>query len=119
MRALSLLPFLPVLLLLSPPQSHRVEASDGFVRAKGLHFELNGNPFYVNGFNAYWLMTLAANPSLKDKVSSAFREASGHGLLVARTWAFSDGGSNALQYSPGSYNEQTFKVSLTKSPFFL
>ncbi|KAG6484942.1 mannan endo-1,4-beta-mannosidase 1-like isoform X2 [Zingiber officinale] len=110
MRALSLLPFLPVLLLLlSPPQSHRVEASDGFVRAKGLHFELNGNPFYANGFNAYWLMTLAANPSLKDKVSSAFREASGHGLLVARTWAFSDGGSNALQYSPGSYNEQTFK----------
>ncbi|XP_074577803.1 mannan endo-1,4-beta-mannosidase 1-like [Curcuma longa] len=112
MTALSHLAFLPVLLLLlllSPPRSHRVEASDGFVRAKGLHFELDGNPFYANGFNAYWLMTLAANPSLKDKVSSAFREASGHGLLVARTWAFSDGGSNALQYSPGSYNEQTFK----------
>lgn len=119
MRALRLLAFLLVLLLLSPPQSHRVEAeaSDGFVRTKGRHFELNGNPFYANGFNAYWLMMLAANPSLKDKVSSAFREASSHGLLVARTWAFGDGGSNALQYSPGSYNEQTFKVSLTEFNF--
>ena len=26
------------------------------------------------------------------------------------TWAFSDGGGGALQYSPGRYNENTFQV---------
>ncbi|KAF8695927.1 hypothetical protein HU200_036803 [Digitaria exilis] len=75
---------------------------DGFVRVQGTHFVLNGNPFFANGFNAYWLMTLGADPSQRSK-------AAGAGLSVARTWAFSDGGSNALQYSPGRYNENTFQ----------
>nr|GEY60612.1 mannan endo-1,4-beta-mannosidase 7 [Tanacetum cinerariifolium] len=70
---------------------------------------LNGSPYYANGFNAYWLMLLASDPSQRHKVSSAFQEASSHGLSVARTWAFSDGGDTPLQYSPGSYNEQMFK----------
>lgn len=87
-----------------------VEAGDGFIRTSGVHFLLNGYPYYANGFNAYWLMYVASDPSQRYKVSSAFREASGHGLSVARTWAFSDGGYRPLQYSPGSYNEQTFKV---------
>jgi len=91
-----------------------VEAGDGFVRTRGLHFLLNGNPFYANGFNAYWLMYVASDPSQRFKVSSAFREATSHGLTIARTWAFSDGGYRPLQYSPGFYNEQMFKVSLTK-----
>ncbi|KAL5557332.1 hypothetical protein UlMin_039568 [Ulmus minor] len=86
-----------------------VEASDGFIRTLGPHFVLNGSPYYANGFNAYWLMYMASDPSQKSKVSNAFREASSHGLTVARTWAFSDGGYSPLQYSPGSYNEQMFK----------
>ncbi|XWS45453.1 hypothetical protein CRYUN_Cryun15aG0137800 [Craigia yunnanensis] len=45
----------------------------------------------------------------RPKVSVAFREAASHGLTVARTWAFSDGGYRPLQYAPGSYNEQMFK----------
>ena len=32
-------------------------------------------------------------------------------MNVARTWAFSDGGYRSLQYKPGSYNEDMFKVS--------
>ncbi|RWV84575.1 hypothetical protein GW17_00053699 [Ensete ventricosum] len=40
-----------------------------------------------------------------------------HGLSVARTWAFSDGGSNALQNSPGAYSEQIFQVPIP--PAFL
>ncbi|KAL1354858.1 hypothetical protein HN51_006913 [Arachis hypogaea] len=84
-------------------------AGDGFVRTRGIHFVLNGNPFYANGFNAYWLMYAASDPSQRYKVSSAFHEATSHGLTVARTWAFSDGGYRPLQYAPGFYNEQMFK----------
>lgn len=89
-----------------------VEARDDFVRTRGTHFLLNGSPFYANGFNAYWLMYAASDPSQRFKVSAAFREASSHGLTIARTWAFSDGGYRPLQYSPGFYNEQVFKVSI-------
>lgn len=90
--------------------ARQVEAGDGFVRARGIHFLLNGSPYYANGFNAYWLMYMASDPSQRYKVSAAFREASSHGLTVARTWAFSDGGYRPLQYSPGSYDEQMFQV---------
>ncbi|XP_051140341.1 mannan endo-1,4-beta-mannosidase 7 isoform X2 [Andrographis paniculata] len=82
---------------------------DMFIRSQGIHFMLNGNPFYANGFNAYWLMYVASDPSQRAKVSAAFRQAASHGLTVARTWAFSDGGYRPLQRYPGSYNEQVFK----------
>ena len=100
-----------VILLLLLGSHHGVEAAGGFIETRGLHFVLNGNPFFANGFNAYWMMTLASDPSRRDKVSSALSDASRHGLSVARTWAFSDGGSNALQNSPGAYSEQIFQVS--------
>ncbi|KAG4993569.1 hypothetical protein AAZX31_11G069400 [Glycine max] len=85
-----------------------VEARDDFVRTRGIHFMQNGYPYYANGFNAYWLMYTASDPSQRFKVSNAFREAASHGLTVARTWAFSDGGYRPLQYFPGFYNEQMF-----------
>lgn len=86
-------------------------SSNGFVRTKGVQFSLNGYPYYANGFNAYWLMYVASDPSQRSKISTAFQDASRHGLTVARTWAFSDGGYRALQYSPGSYNEDMFQVT--------
>nr|XP_017254126.1 PREDICTED: mannan endo-1,4-beta-mannosidase 7 [Daucus carota subsp. sativus] len=86
-----------------------VGAGNGFITTRGVHFMLNGSPYYANGFNAYWLMYVASDPSQRYKVSAAFREASSHGLSVARTWAFSDGGYRPLQFSPGSYNEQMFQ----------
>lgn len=91
----------------------QVQAGDGFIRTRGVHFMMNGAPYYANGFNAYWLMYLASDPSQRPKVSAAFREASSRGLTVARTWAFSDGGYRPLQYSPGFYNQQMFKVCFT------
>ncbi|KAI9199887.1 hypothetical protein LWI28_000009 [Acer negundo] len=87
----------------------QVKAEDGFMRTRGAQLMLNGAPFYANGFNSYWLMYMGANPSMKNKVSSAFQQAKDHGLSMARTWAFSDGGDSPLQYSPGSYNEQMFQ----------
>ncbi|KAL6995707.1 Mannan endo-1,4-beta-mannosidase 7 [Sarracenia purpurea var. burkii] len=101
--------FLALLLIHQQEIQIQVEARDGFITTRGVHFLLNGSPFYANGFNAYWLMYVASDPPQRAKVSSAFQEATSHGLTVARTWAFSDGGYRALQYSPGSYNDQTFQ----------
>jgi len=95
------------------PGIFKVEGDDDddeFVRVRGVQLLLNGKPFYANGYNAYWLMYMASDPSQRNKVSSAFQVAANHGLSIARTWAFSDGGDNPLQYSPGSYNEHMFLV---------
>jgi len=32
------------------------------VKTRGSQFVVGDRPFYVNGFNAYWLMILAADP---------------------------------------------------------
>lgn len=80
------------------------------VERQGKQFIVAGKPFYVNGFNAYWLMLLAADQSTRGKVSDVFRQASSVGLTVCRTWAFNDGGWRALQKSPSVYDEQVFKV---------
>ncbi|KAM7516229.1 hypothetical protein LguiA_005812 [Lonicera macranthoides] len=109
MKHLALVVFL-VLLLQQKHVNVQVEAAgNGFITTRGVHFMLNGSPYYANGFNAYWLMYVASDPSQRPKVSAAFKEASSHGLTVARTWAFSDGGYSPLQYAPGSYNQQMFK----------
>ncbi|KAH0982230.1 hypothetical protein GBA52_009407 [Prunus armeniaca] len=88
-------------------------ASNGgaFARTEGTRFVMNGRPFYINGFNAYWMMYMASDPSSRAKVTSAFQQASRYGMNVARTWAFNDGSGTdrPLQPSPGSYNEDTFK----------
>ncbi|KAJ9187973.1 hypothetical protein P3X46_003380 [Hevea brasiliensis] len=81
-----------------------------FARTNGIHFVMNNKPLYLNGFNAYWMMYMASDPSTRTKVTSAFQQASKNGMNIARTWAFSDGGSDRpLQISPGFYNEDMFK----------
>lgn len=84
--------------------------NEGFIGVNGAHFELNGSPFLFNGFNSYWLMHAAAEPSERYKVTEVLQEASSSGLSVCRTWAFSDGGDRALQISPGIYDERVFQV---------
>ncbi|KAJ0979186.1 hypothetical protein J5N97_014660 [Dioscorea zingiberensis] len=79
------------------------------VEKKGNQFMVGDQPFYVNGFNTYWLMIFAVDPSTRQKVSDVFQQASSVGLTVCRTWAFSDGGWRALQKSPSVYDEQVFK----------
>ncbi|KAM7265842.1 hypothetical protein ACFE04_003525 [Oxalis oulophora] len=79
------------------------------VKRKGNQFVLNGAPFYMNGFNTYWLMVFAADQSTRGKVSEVFQQASSVGLTVCRTWAFNDAQWRALQKSPSVYDEQVFK----------
>jgi hypothetical protein len=82
----------------------------GMVNRNGNQFTVNGRPFYVNGFNTYWLMILAVDSSTRQKVSDVFQQAASVGLTVCRTWAFNDGGWRALQKSPSVYDEDVFKV---------
>ncbi|RWW02143.1 hypothetical protein BHE74_00054777, partial [Ensete ventricosum] len=87
----------------------------GFVRTNTTHFLVNRRPFSLNGFNAYWLMYVASFPEEgRSMVSSTFQEASTHGLTLARTWAFRDGGYRPLQRSPGVYDEDMFQVSYAR-----
>nr|GMD24532.1 mannan endo-1,4-beta-mannosidase 1-like [Ipomoea batatas] len=82
----------------------------GWITVNGGRFELNGSPFLFNGFNAYWLMHVAADAGQRGKVTEVLREASAAGLSVCRTWAFADGGDPSdLQTSPGVYNERVFQ----------
>ncbi|KAI3667169.1 hypothetical protein L6452_42218 [Arctium lappa] len=81
-----------------------------FAEPRMHHFMANGKPLYFNGFNAFWLMCMASDPSTKTKVTDSFKQASKLGMNVVRTWAFSDGCSKPLQTSPGCYNEDMFKA---------
>ncbi|KAJ1254442.1 hypothetical protein BS78_K053000 [Paspalum vaginatum] len=83
--------------------------SAAFARANGTRFTLGGRPFYSNGFNAYWLMYMAADPAERSKATAALEEAARLGATLVRTWAFSDGGYRALQASPGVYDEDVFR----------
>ncbi|XP_024543992.1 mannan endo-1,4-beta-mannosidase 1 [Selaginella moellendorffii] len=80
----------------------------GFVTRSGTRFTLDGRLFYVNGFNAYWMTRVACES--RDQVSGFLRQASSLGLTVARTWAFNDGGYNAIQLRPGVYSEQSLQA---------
>ncbi|KAK2414943.1 mannan endo-1,4-beta-mannosidase [Trifolium repens] len=80
------------------------------VGKKGNQFVVNDQPFYINGFNTYWLMVFAADDSTKGKVTEVFKQASSFGMTVCRTWAFNDGQWRALQKSPSVYDEDIFKA---------
>ncbi|KAL6636594.1 hypothetical protein ACP70R_024166 [Stipagrostis hirtigluma subsp. patula] len=82
----------------------------GVVGVDGTRFVVDGGrTIYFSGFNAYWLMLMASDPARRGKVTAAFRQAAAHGLNLARTWAFSDGGDRPLQSSPGVYDEAMFQ----------
>ncbi|CAN6286305.1 unnamed protein product [Urochloa humidicola] len=87
------------------------DETTGFVGVDGTQFVAGKNKttVYFSGFNAYWLMLLASDPARRPKVVAAFRQASEHGLNLARTWAFSDGGDAPLQLAPGVYDEAMFQ----------
>ncbi|KAL5221801.1 hypothetical protein ABZP36_026514 [Zizania latifolia] len=81
-----------------------------FVERRGARFFVDGRPLYVNGWNSYWLMDQAVEPDTRRRVSRVFTAAAAMGLTVCRTWAFNDGAYNALQLSPGRFDERVFKA---------
>ncbi|KAH7519742.1 hypothetical protein FEM48_Zijuj08G0069500 [Ziziphus jujuba var. spinosa] len=104
--------YLLVLLLFVPLVCEaEVPRISGFVETRDNEFFINGSGrFLFNGFNSYWMMTIAADPNQRYKITNVFREASATGLTVCRTWAFADGGYGALQIAPGIYNEDVFQA---------
>ena len=57
----------------------------GFVRTRGTHFNVNGKPLFVNGFNSYWLMSVAMDLTQRNKVNSVFQQVVALRLNVAGT----------------------------------
>ncbi|GAB2274791.1 Mannan endo-1,4-beta-mannosidase 2 [Dionaea muscipula] len=87
------------------------EPNLSFVERNGTQFMLDGRPFYINGWNSYWLMDHAVEDHSRPRVRAMLQAGSKLGLTVCRTWAFNDGGSyHALQISPGQFDEQVFKA---------
>ncbi|EFJ13236.1 hypothetical protein SELMODRAFT_234867 [Selaginella moellendorffii] len=82
----------------------------GFVERSGCQFTINGEPFYFNGWNSYWLMARSVDEANRINVQDMLKEAAGLGLTVCRTWAFNDAGYEALQLSPGKYDEKVFQA---------
>eukprot|EP00250_Pteridium_aquilinum_P020779 c24944_g4_i1 orf=205-1407(+) len=82
----------------------------GFVGRLGCQFVEDGQPLYVHGFNAYFLMAISVDLQTRSKVVTLLEEAAAAGLNVVRTWAFNDGGYQALQTSPGVYDEKVFQA---------
>ncbi|KAL6893767.1 hypothetical protein ACP4OV_007865 [Aristida adscensionis] len=90
----------------------RTAGAGGVVGVDGTRFVADGGrggAVYFSGFNAYWLMLVASDPARRGAVAAALRQAAAHGLNLARTWAFSDGGDRPLQSSPGVYDEAMFQ----------
>ncbi|XP_074276104.1 mannan endo-1,4-beta-mannosidase 2-like [Silene latifolia] len=81
-----------------------------FVKVVGHQFMLDGKPFYINGWNSYWLMDHAVDEISRPRTKEMLQQGSKMGLTVCRTWAFNDGTYHALQLSPGQFDQQTFQA---------
>lgn len=86
------------------------EPKMSFVGRNGTQFAVDGEPFYVNGWNSWWLMDQAVEEFSRPRVRAIFQSAARMGLTVCRTWAFNDGAYNALQVSLGQFDERVFQV---------
>ncbi|KAM7275247.1 hypothetical protein ACFE04_017113 [Oxalis oulophora] len=90
-----------------------------FVERNGTHFMVDGKVFYVNGWNSYWLMEYAVDEYTRPKVKAMLKAGAKMGLSVCRTWGFNDGGYNALQVSPGLFDERVFKSAVLQALDFI
>ncbi|KAL1560686.1 Mannan endo-1,4-beta-mannosidase 2 [Salvia divinorum] len=89
---------------------HVDTAKLSFVERNGTQFIVDGRPFYFNGWNSYWMMDHAADEFRRGKVREMLQTGARMGLTVCRTWAFNDGEYNALQITPGRFDERVFRA---------
>ncbi|KAL8228530.1 hypothetical protein R6Q57_016116 [Mikania cordata] len=90
--------------------SYKNEISLSFVERNGSNFIVDGKLFYINGWNSYWFMDHAVHDHSRPRIRAMLQAAAKMGLTVCRTWAFNDGDYNALQVSPGQFDERVFKA---------
>ncbi|MQM09730.1 hypothetical protein Taro_042603 [Colocasia esculenta] len=91
---------------------HAVEPKLTFVERNETQFFVDGRPFYVNGWNSYWLMDQAVEEHSRHRVRAMLHTGAKMGLTVCRTWAFNDGAYHALQVSLGRFDERVFRIFL-------
>ncbi|RAL41687.1 unnamed protein product [Cuscuta campestris] len=91
------------------PDSHKQTVLN-FVERNGTQFFVDGKAFYVNGWNSYWLMDHAVDEGRRPRIRAMLQAGAKMGLTVCRTWAFNDGAYNALQLSPGRFDEKVFRA---------
>nr|GMD85962.1 mannan endo-1,4-beta-mannosidase 2-like [Ipomoea batatas] len=84
------------------------ETKLSFVERNGTQFLVEGQAFYVNGWNSYWLMDHAVDENRRPRIRAILQAGAKMGLTVCRAWAFNDGAYNALQISPGKFDEKVF-----------
>lgn len=90
--------------------SYNSQTRLSFVVRNGTQFFVDGQVFYINGWNSYWMMDKAVDASTRPKVRTMLQAGAKMGLTVCRTWAFNDGDYNALQISPGRFDEKVFRA---------
>ncbi|KAG6722606.1 hypothetical protein I3842_03G169300 [Carya illinoinensis] len=90
--------------------NYHKEPEIGFVERNGTQFMLDGRAFYINGWNSYWLMDHAVEQYSRPRIRAMLQAGAKMGLTVCRTWAFNDGAYNALQISPGQFDERVFQA---------
>lgn len=79
------------------------------VHKNGTHFSADGKPFYIHGWNSYWLMAQGVDYTTRGNVRTVLQKGAKMGLTVCRTWAFYDG-LDGLQAEQGYYNEDVFRA---------
>lgn len=89
---------------------HFQQPEMSFVERNGSQFHVDGKAIYVNGWNSYWLMDQTVEEFSVPRVRAMLKAGAKMGLTVCRTWAFNDGTYNALQISPGRFDERVFKA---------
>jgi mannan endo-1,4-beta-mannosidase len=80
---------------------------EGFVTVVGNKFALNGETFYFNGTNQYYLFYKS-----HKMIDEVIEDAAAMGLTVIRTWGFCDGqwkDNFCFQPEPRVYDEPTFQ----------
>ncbi len=108
------------LMVTQPPP--RVQAAPGFVERCGIHFCLNGQPFYFGGANTYDVFTFgdgASNATQQDietrymdkaRIDAHFARLAADKVTVLRLWMFSHETWHGFEPTKGVYNEAEFAL---------
>jgi mannan endo-1,4-beta-mannosidase len=109
-------------MLMARPQNSVSAAPAGFVYACGIHFCLDGQPFYFAGANTYDVFTYGDGSSLstqsdienkymdKAKIDALFAHLQSDGVTALRLWMFSHETWHGFEQSKGVYNEAEFML---------
>ena len=104
------------------PQQQVKAATAGFAYACGIHFCLDGKPYYFAGTNTYDLFTYGDGASdtttadietrymNKARIDAHFANLQADGVQVLRLWMFSHEAWHGFEKTKGVYNEAEFML---------